>query len=88
MGGGTIILKGWSEIMKLKSNLNSIISSKGLKKKHLADKVNVSPTTFAQWCNNDIKTGYIKAVPSVLNAMVLAKELNCQVEDLFELVDE
>ena len=88
MGGGNIILKGWSEIMKIKSNLNSIIRTKGLKKNHLADKVKVSNTTFAQWCNNDVKTGYIKAVPSVLNAMVLAKELDCQVEDLFELVDE
>ena len=74
--------------MKLKSNLNSVISKTGLKKKHLADKVGVSNTTFAQWCNNDIETGYIKAVPSVLNAMVLAKELDCKIEDLFELVED
>ena len=74
--------------MKLKSNINSIIQSKGLKKQHLAVKVGVSRTQFAQWCNNDKETGLIKAVPSVLNAMVLAKELDCKIEDLFELVDE
>lgn len=74
-------MEGWLELMKLQSKLNEVIKQKGYQKQFVAKKVGVSKTQFANWCTN-------KAVPSVLNAMVLAKMLDCKVEDLFEIVEE
>jgi putative transcriptional regulator len=74
--------------MKLKSKLNDVIKHKGYQKQWLAEKVGVSKTQFAHWCTNDNETGFIKAVPSVLNAIILSKILGCNVEELFELVED
>lgn len=81
-------MEGWIDFMKLKSNLNAVIKQKGYQKQWLAEQVGVSKTQFTQWCTNDQKTGYIKSVPSVLNALILAGILECGVNDLFELVKE
>lgn len=74
--------------MKLRSRLNEVIKTKGYQKKWLAEQVGVSKTQFAHWCTNDKEKGYIRAVPSVLNAMALARILDSKVEELFELVQE
>lgn len=73
--------------MKIRSKLHEVIEQKGFQKKFIATKIGVTPTQIGNW-NNDEVTKLIKAVPSVLNAMALAKILECKVEDLFELVED
>lgn len=76
------------KIKKKKKNVSWKKVRQMRKKKWLAEQVGVSKTQFAHWCTNDKEKGYIRAVPSVLNAMALARILDSKVEELFELVQE
>lgn len=80
------ILEGWLELMKIRSKLNEVIKAKGYRKGWLANQVGVSATQVSLWCAN--KDGKIKSMPTVLNAMLLMKVLNCELDELFELVEE
>ncbi|GGP14212.1 helix-turn-helix transcriptional regulator [Oceanobacillus neutriphilus] len=62
--------------MNLKSNINKIIQEKGLKNKWVANQLNVSPNIISRWVNN-------KSMPSVENLFLLAKLLDCKVDDLY-----
>ncbi|MFD1416791.1 helix-turn-helix transcriptional regulator [Oceanobacillus jeddahense] len=62
--------------MNLKSNINKIIQERGLKNKWVANQLGVSPNIISRWVNN-------KSMPSVEKLFLLAKLLDCKVDDLY-----
>lgn len=79
-------MESWLDLMKIRSKINEVIKDKGYRKGWVADQVGVSATQVSLWCAN--KEGKIKSMPTVLNAMLLMKVLDCELEELFELVED
>jgi putative transcriptional regulator len=67
--------------MEIKSNLEEIMESMGMKQNFLASKVGISERTLSF-----IKRK--KSVPSLLVALKIAKVLNKKVEDIWDLWEE
>lgn len=80
-------MKGWLEMAKLKSNLGEVIKSKGYMKGWVAEQVGVSKTQMSSWCNHK-EDGSIKSMPSALNARMLMDILNCEFDDIFEVIKD
>ncbi|MDN4073299.1 helix-turn-helix domain-containing protein [Fictibacillus terranigra] len=59
-----------------KSNLKSLIANKNMKLQGLSKKTNISV--------DQLKDYQSKKVMSLSNAMTIAKELDCQIEDLYD----
>ncbi|MGG1576024.1 helix-turn-helix domain-containing protein [Fictibacillus sp. NRS-1165] len=59
-----------------KSNLKSLIANKNMKLQALSKKTNISV--------DQLKDYQSKKVMSLSNAMTIAKELDCQIEDLYD----
>ncbi|UOQ93428.1 helix-turn-helix transcriptional regulator [Halobacillus shinanisalinarum] len=67
--------------MRIKVKLNEMIEESGLRKKHIAKKLDVNPTTISGWISG-------KRRIFLEDAVRLANILNCDVNDLYEIVDE
>ena len=65
----------------LKSNIGILLKNSPLKREYLMKELNVSANTLSNW-----STG--KRKPSVENAFLLAKLLNCKVDDLYTFEEE
>lgn len=64
----------------MKNNINIWIAKRGLRKKWIAEQLNVSQTVLSRWINGH-------SMPSLENAFKLAGILDCKVDDLFEWID-
>jgi len=60
------------------NNINVWIAKSRLSKKEVANKLGVSPIVLSRWINGH-------SMPSLLNALKLARILNCKVDDLYDL---
>lgn len=60
---------------------NRLIEGSGYKKKYLIKKLDTSVATFGRWMNEETLIPFVKAVE-------LAKILNCDVNDLYEIEKE
>lgn len=65
----------------LKSNIGILLKNSPLKREYLMKELNVSANTLSNW-----STG--KRKPSIDNAFLLAKLLNCKVDDLYTFEEE
>ena len=63
----------------MENRINEIITSKGLKKKYVAEKIGISPNQLSNWING-------KSLPTVQNLFKLAALLGVKAEDLY--IDE
>lgn len=69
--------------MKVKSNLGSILESKGLRLKWVANQIGATQSQLTNWCKND-ENGYAKSTPNILYILRLQKLLSVKVEDMYE----
>ncbi|OEH54002.1 DNA-binding protein [Oceanobacillus sp. E9] len=67
--------------MKIRSNIDYWIDKSGYKKKWIAGKLGVSQNALSRWINN-------RGMPSVEKLFMLAKVLNCKVDDLYTYEDD
>ena len=72
--------------MKLYSKVDEAIKRKGYLKSFVAKEIGVSNTTMSLWSKP--KGGEAKTAPNVFVVLKLAKLLDCNVEDLFEIREE
>lgn len=61
----------------MKSKLNEIIKSSGLRKGFLAEKVGITPQQFSKWIKGEV-------YPPADQLFYLARLLNCKVDDMYE----
>lgn len=77
--------------VRVKSKLEKFLENKEreenirIPKSWLARKVGADPSQLHRWSRND-EDGFALSVPNVGYALMLSKILNCNVEDLFEVV--
>jgi transcriptional regulator with XRE-family HTH domain len=72
--------------MPLSSHIHEIIEKKGLKKTWVAKQLGISPSYLGAWKNN--KNGICEKPPAMIYLFMLARLLDCYVDDLMELIGE
>lgn len=67
--------------MRVVSNMEEIIRRKGIKKKHIANYINISATQFSGWLS-------MKTYPPADKLFLIAHVLDCKVDDLYSIVED
>lgn len=67
--------------MIIKSNIGKLIDQSPYKREFLRKHFNKSRNTISNWC-----TG--KSYPSIPELFLLAKLLDCKIEDMYEVLDD
>ncbi|GGP16473.1 helix-turn-helix transcriptional regulator [Oceanobacillus neutriphilus] len=65
----------------MNNNINVWIAKSRMSKKEVAKRLGVSHIVLSRWINGH-------SMPSLINAMKLARILDCKVDDLYKLEDE
>lgn len=71
---------------KVRSKIDDYLQSRGTSKAWLARQIEATPAQMNNWCKN--KDGYAVSQPSVSYVLLMVKTLNCDLNDLWELVEE
>lgn len=72
---------------KIRSNLGTVLDSKGLKNKWVAEKIEATESQIANWSKNQ-KDGQVKSTPHVGYVLKLEKLLDVRVGEMFEIIEE
>lgn len=71
---------------KVRSKIDEYLQSRGTTKAWLAKRIGATPAQLNNWCKND-ENGYALSQPSVSYVLAMVKALECNLNDLWELVD-
>ena len=82
MSVGVITVK-----VKVRSNINTYLNSRGTTKTWLADQMGLKRAQIQNWSTNN-ENGEAKVQPSIGYVLKMAKVLNCEIEDLYEIIEE
>ncbi|QDP92507.1 helix-turn-helix domain-containing protein [Bacillus velezensis] len=79
--------KGWLLLKyKIKTNLEPYLKERGIQKVWLAEKTGVTKQQISRWSKND-ESGFCKYTPSLSYALVISKVLDCDIKEIFELIE-
>ncbi|MFS1518519.1 helix-turn-helix domain-containing protein [Bacillus sp. SCS-151] len=73
--------------IKVRSKFDEFLDKRGIKKAWLCDQVGCDRSQLSRWCQND-NNGVAISTPSVGYILKINKVLNCNLEDLYELIKE
>jgi DNA-binding Xre family transcriptional regulator len=72
--------------IRVRSKMDEYLNKRGIKKVWLSEQIKCGTSQISRWCKNG-ENGEAISTPSVGYLLLLQKVLECEIEDLYEIIE-